>query len=59
MGSAHEKFIQYKQEGKLLSPDTVGGAIAGVAVCREEKLQGFSGKFISWNDDALAGFYKH
>ena len=58
MGSAHEKFVQYKEDGKLLSPDIVGGAIAKIAVCRENKLREFSGRFINWNDDAIAGFYK-
>jgi hypothetical protein len=58
MGSAHEKFVQYKEEGKLLSPDTVGGAIAGLAVYKDDKIRGFSGRFINWNDDAIAGFYK-
>jgi hypothetical protein len=58
MGSAHAKFVQYKEEGKLLSPDIVGGAIAGLAVCKEDEIRGFSGGFINWNDDAIAGFYK-
>jgi hypothetical protein len=58
MGSAHEKFVQYKEEGKLLSPDIVGGAIAGISVCREERVRDFSGRFINWNDDAIAEFYR-
>jgi len=58
MGSTHATFVQYKEEGKLLSPDTVGGAIAGLAVCKKDKIRGFSGRFINWNDDAIAGFYK-
>jgi len=59
MGSAHEKFVQYKKDGKLLSPDVVGNAIAGLAVsCGNEKLHGYSGKFVSWNDDEITEFYK-
>jgi hypothetical protein len=57
MGSAHAKFVQFKDEGKLLSPDTVGGAIAGLAVYKEDEIRGFSGRFVNWNDDAIAGFY--
>ena len=57
MGEAHQKFMQYKKEGKLISPDIVGNAIAGLAVCKIDKLHEFSGKFINWNDDALVNFY--
>jgi len=59
MGPAHEKFVQYKEDGKLLAPDIVGGAIARIALCREDKLRCFSGRFINWNDDAIAVLYKH
>ena len=58
MGANHEKFIQLKKDGKLLPPDTVGNTIAGLAVCRNEKLHAYSGKFISWNDEAITEFYK-
>lgn len=58
MGKTHEKFVQYKKDGKLLSPDMVGNAIAGLAVCRNNKLHDLSGKFIIWNDDSIIDFYK-
>lgn len=59
MGIAHEKFVQYKREGKLLPPDMVGNAIAGLAVSsKNETLRRFSGKFINWNDEEITEFYK-
>ena len=59
MGTAHEKFVQYKKEGKLLSPDMVGNAIAGLAVSsKNETLRRFSGKFINWNDKEIIEFYE-
>jgi hypothetical protein len=58
MGAAHDKFVRYKKEGKLLSPDMVGNAIAGLAVCKNNKLHEFSGKFINWNDESIIEFYK-
>jgi hypothetical protein len=58
MGKDQDKFVQYKKDGKLLSPDIVGNAIAGLATCRHDTLHGFSGKFITWNDDAITEFYK-
>ena len=57
MGDIHDKFVQYKKDGKLLSPDTVGNAIAGLSVCRNDKLREFSGKFINWNDETIMEFY--
>lgn len=54
MGHSHEKFVQLKEEGKLLSPDTVGKAIAGMAVCENEKIHEFSGKFVNWDDNSLS-----
>jgi len=53
MGSAHENFVRYKEDGKLLAPDIVGGAIARIALCRDDKVRSFSGRFINWNDDAI------
>ena len=58
MGRIHEKFVQYKREGQLLSPDTVGNAIAGLAICKNDKLREFSGRFVNWNDDIIMEFYK-
>ena len=58
MGDNHDKFVQLKKDGKLLSPDTVGNAIAGLSVCRNDNLHKFRGKFINWNDEAIIEFYK-
>jgi hypothetical protein len=58
MGKDHDKFLQYKENSKLSSPDVVGNVIAGLATCRDDNLHEFSGKFINWNDDAIEGFYK-
>lgn len=57
MGKDHDKFVQYKESSKLLSPDVVGNVIAGLATCRQNNLHRLSGKFINWNDDAIAEFY--
>jgi len=54
MGQSHGKFTQLKEEGKLLSPDVVGNAIAGMAVCSGEKIREFSGKFVTWDDKSLS-----
>ena len=58
MAGSHEKFMRLKREGMLLSPDEVGNAVAGLAVCREKELHSYTGKFINWNDELLQGFYK-
>jgi hypothetical protein len=50
MGNRHQKFVQLKEEGSLLSPDTVGKAVAGMAVCKNDKLREYSGKFINWDE---------
>jgi hypothetical protein len=54
MGANHSKFTQLKEEGKLFAPDVVGKAIAGVAVSEQERIHGFSGKFVNWDDDSLS-----
>jgi hypothetical protein len=53
MGPTHEKFVQYKLEGKLLSPDTVGVAIAGMAVTKDMGLRERSGEFVQWDDNSI------
>jgi hypothetical protein len=58
MGDSHDKFVQLKKDGKLLSPDMVGNAIGGLSVCRNDNLHKFSGKFINWNDETIIEFYK-
>jgi hypothetical protein len=58
MGQVHEKFMKYKKDQKLLSPDTVGNAIAGMAICKNVKLYSYSGKFVNWDDDTISEFYK-
>ena len=59
MGQTHEKFVQFKKQGKLLSPDTVGNAIAGMAVTKDTKLCERSGEFVQWDDKSIAELYKH
>jgi hypothetical protein len=53
MGRSHAKFMDLNREGKLLSPDVVGKAVAGMAMCKE--LLAFSGKFVNWDDKDLSG----
>lgn len=58
MGGNHDKFVQLKKEGKLLSPDTVGTAIAGMAVSKDGRLRERSGEFVQWDDKSIAELYK-
>ena len=54
MGQTHGKFVQYKREGKLLSPDTVGAAIAGMAATKDMRLRERSGEFVQWDDNSIS-----
>jgi len=54
MGPSHGKFMQLKEDGKLLSPDVVGNAIARMALCSIERLHELSGKFVTWDDQSLS-----
>jgi len=54
MGKGHDKFVQLKKDGGLLSPDIVGKAIAGMAVCKNETIREYSGKFVTWDDKSIA-----
>jgi hypothetical protein len=54
MGKSHDKFVQLKKGGGLLSPDIVGQAIAGMAVCKHETIREYSGKFVTWDDKSIA-----
>ena len=54
MGQNHDKFIQLEKDGKLLSPEVVGDAIARMAVCEQkEELHEYTGKFVNWDDDGI------
>ena len=48
-----EKFGSLKSQGKLLRPDQPGNVMAKLALDGPQEL---SGQFLSWNDEALAGF---
>ena len=56
MSRSHEKFIQLKEQNKLNSPDVVGKAIAGIAVCKDEGLLEINGRFVNWDDNCLSRF---
>ena len=58
MGQAHGKFVQYKKEGKLLSPDTVGAAIAGMAITKDMRFRERSGEFVQWDDNSIKQLYQ-
>jgi NAD(P)-dependent dehydrogenase (short-subunit alcohol dehydrogenase family) len=47
------KFLRLKDDGGLLKPEQPGHVIAKLAVGAGKEL---SGKFVSWNDEVLAGF---
>ena len=49
-----EKFAGLKREGGLLRAEQPGGVIARLAV--QGGVEGLRGKFLSWNDEMLAGF---
>ncbi|KAI8920147.1 hypothetical protein DFJ77DRAFT_451325 [Powellomyces hirtus] len=51
----HDRFVQFKDSGKLLSPDVPGYVIAKLALHAEKEL---SGQFISWDDARLSSFRK-
>lgn len=36
--SFSDKFVQLKKHRRLLSPDTVGNAIAGLSVCKNDNM---------------------
>jgi hypothetical protein len=59
MGQTHEKFVEFKRDGRLLSPEVVGKAIAGMAVVKSSELRGRSGEFVQWDDKSIAELYKH
>lgn len=48
-----EKFLEAKEKGKLLRPEQPGNVIAALAVTAPKEL---SGKFLSWDDEALKEF---
>lgn len=47
------KFKELKQTGGLLKPEQPGNVMAKLAIDAPQEL---SGRFLSWNDDALADF---
>lgn len=47
------KFASLKTDGGLLKPEQPGHVIAKLAVAAEK---GLNGKFLNWNDEALAKF---
>lgn len=47
------RFVGLKNDGGLLKPEQPGHVIARLAVEAKKEL---SGKFMSWNDEALAEF---
>lgn len=49
------KFAGLKKDGGLLRPEQPGHVIAKLAVSGED-VKGFSGRFLSWNDDSLSAF---
>ncbi|CAI6340527.1 unnamed protein product [Periconia digitata] len=51
-----EKFLGLKENGGLLRPEAPGGVIARLCVDSGEKGRALSGKFLSWNDEALSEF---
>ena len=53
MGKKHEKFMQHKHDGTLLSPDTVGKAVAGMALCRHKIIWEYNGKFVNWDENTI------
>lgn len=53
MGNSHGRFIQLKEEGKLLSPMVVGRRIAMIAISGA-KIHEWSGKFVNWDDSEIA-----
>ena len=59
MRGTHDRFVQFKKEGKLLSPDTVGTAIAGMATStKDASFKEWSGEFVQWDDQSIAELYK-
>lgn len=46
--------MKNRREGTLLSPDTVGKVVAGMAVCKNEGLKKFNGMFVNWDDSTIA-----
>ncbi|ESZ96584.1 hypothetical protein SBOR_3086 [Sclerotinia borealis F-4128] len=47
------KFIGLHEEGKLLKPEQPGGVMAGLVVDEKLREEGFSGRFLSWDDKLL------
>jgi NAD(P)-dependent dehydrogenase (short-subunit alcohol dehydrogenase family) len=50
------KFAGLKTEGGLLRPEQPGHVIAKLAAAEADEVKGFSGKFLSWNDESLSMF---
>ncbi|CAE7213639.1 hypothetical protein PTNB85_07025 [Pyrenophora teres f. teres] len=51
-----EKFSGLKTSGGLLRPEQPGHVIAKLAVAEGDEIKGFSGRFLSWNDESLRAF---
>lgn len=48
------KFAGFHEKGELLRPEQPGRVIAKLAV--EGDVKELNGRFVSWNDEVLAGF---
>jgi hypothetical protein len=59
MGRNHEKFVELKRDGKLLSPEAVGSAIAGMAMVKDDRIREYSGTFVNWDDHGIADSIKN
>ena len=59
MGRNHDKFVELKRDGKLLSPETVGSAIAGMAMVKDDKIKEYNGTFVNWDDHGIADSIKN
>ncbi|KAK6357870.1 hypothetical protein TWF730_007227 [Orbilia blumenaviensis] len=49
----HAKFVNLKKSGGIVKPEDVGAVLGNLGMRAEKSL---SGKFLTWNDDALAAY---
>ncbi|CAJ0846235.1 13579_t:CDS:2 [Entrophospora sp. SA101] len=52
----HENYIKLYEDNELLSPDEPGYVISSLINGNKNEIHKFSGRFISWNDEALNNF---
>lgn len=51
-----DRFLTMHESGTLVKPEDAGYVIAGLAVFATKDL---SGKFVSWNEEALASYQRN